>query len=65
MGIPLPPVQNNMLDIIGNTPVVKLNKIIPNDHADVYIKLEYYSPTGSYKDRSKRTANSRCVIKIM
>lgn len=55
MGIPLPPVQNNMLDIIGNTPVVKLNKIIPNDHADVYIKLEYYNPTGSYKDRMAKT----------
>jgi len=40
-----------MLDVIGNTPVVKLNKLVPSGSADVYIKLEYYNPTGSYKDR--------------
>ena len=39
------------LHTIGNTPLVKLNKIVPEDSADVYIKLEYFNPTGSYKDR--------------
>lgn len=46
---------HNMLDAIGNTPVVKLNKVVPHGHADVYVKLEYFNPTGSYKDRMART----------
>ncbi|MBE0446405.1 pyridoxal-phosphate dependent enzyme [Psychrobacter sp. FME5] len=47
--------SNNMLDVIGNTHVVKLNKILSPEHADVYVKLEYYNPTGSYKDRMAKT----------
>lgn len=47
--------SNNMLDVIGNTPVVKLNKILSPEHADVYVKLEYFNPTGSYKDRMAKT----------
>jgi cysteine synthase len=39
------------LDIVGNTPVVKLQKIVPPDSADVFVKLEYFNSTGSYKDR--------------
>jgi cysteine synthase A len=42
---------NNILESIGNTPLVKLSKIVPAACADIYIKLEYFSPTGSYKDR--------------
>lgn len=42
---------NNTLDCIGNTPLVKLNKVVPKGCAAVYIKLEYYNPTGSKKDR--------------
>jgi cysteine synthase A len=45
------PVYGNVLDTIGNTPVVKLNKIVPAGSADVFVKLEYFNPTGSYKDR--------------
>ena len=41
----------SMLQAIGNTPVVRLNKVVPPDCADVLVKLEYYNPTGSYKDR--------------
>ncbi len=41
----------NVLQAIGNTPLVKLNKIVPANCADVYVKLEYFNPTGSYKDR--------------
>ena len=41
----------NTLRAIGNTPVVKLNKVVPSGSADVYVKLEYFNPTGSYKDR--------------
>ena len=36
---------------IGNTPVVQLHKVVPANSADVFVKLEYFSPTGSYKDR--------------
>jgi cysteine synthase len=39
------------LEAIGNTPLVKLSKVSPPESADVYVKLEYYNPTGSYKDR--------------
>lgn len=39
------------LDVIGNTPVVKLRKIVPPESADVFVKLEYFNSTGSYKDR--------------
>lgn len=40
-----------MLNAIGNTPLVRLARIVPQGAADVWIKLEYYNPTGSYKDR--------------
>src|SRR5688572_12469416 len=40
-----------MLNAIGNTPLVRLSHIVPDGAADVWVKLEYYNPTGSYKDR--------------
>src|ERR671938_108584 len=40
-----------ILDVIGNTPLVRLQKVVPADSAQVLVKLEYFSPTGSYKDR--------------
>lgn len=42
---------SSTLEAIGNTPVVRLNRVIPKNCADVFVKLEYYNPTGSYKDR--------------
>lgn len=36
---------------VGNTPIVKLQKVVPQKSADVLVKLEYFNPTGSYKDR--------------
>ncbi|QIP13117.1 cysteine synthase family protein [Spirosoma aureum] len=39
------------LHAIGNTPLVRLNQIVPPNSAEVFVKLEYYNPTGSYKDR--------------
>src|SRR4051812_27755439 len=44
-------VRASVLEAIGNTPVVRLQKLVSADSADVLVKLEYYSPTGSYKDR--------------
>jgi cysteine synthase A len=40
-----------MLSVIGKTPLVRLSRIVPPGAADVWVKLEYYNPTGSYKDR--------------
>lgn len=41
----------SILNAVGNTPVVRLNKIVPANSARVLVKLEYFNPTGSYKDR--------------
>lgn len=41
----------SMLEAIGNTPLVRLREVVPPNSADVLVKLEYYNPTGSYKDR--------------
>ena len=43
--------SEGIITAIGNTPLVKLKNIVPENSADVYLKLEYYNPTGSYKDR--------------
>jgi cysteine synthase A len=44
-------VGNNILELIGQTPVVKLNRIVGKTDADVYLKLEFFNPGGSVKDR--------------
>lgn len=44
-------IANNILELIGGTPHVKLNRIIGKADADVYLKLEFYNPGGSVKDR--------------
>ncbi len=44
-------VAESVLRAIGHTPVVKLKRLAPSDGADVFVKLEYFNPTGSYKDR--------------
>jgi cysteine synthase A len=42
---------NSILDAIGNTPLVRLHRCAPPNGAEVWLKLEYYNPTGSMKDR--------------
>ncbi len=44
-------IRDSVLQAIGNTPVVRLRKVVTPSMADVLVKLEYYNPTGSYKDR--------------
>lgn len=44
-----------LLDAIGNTPLVELRRVVPAGSARVLIKLEYYNPTGSYKDRMAKS----------
>jgi cysteine synthase A len=41
----------SILNTIGRTPIVKLNRLVPSGSADVFVKLEFFNPTGSYKDR--------------
>lgn len=43
---------NNVIDMIGNTPLFKLSNIIGEDMADIYVKLEKLNPGGSIKDRA-------------
>ena len=42
---------DNITGLIGNTPLLKLNRVVPEDAADVYVKLEFFNPGGSVKDR--------------
>jgi len=44
-------VYNSITELIGNTPIVRLNKLVDADSADVYVKLEWYNPGSSVKDR--------------
>ncbi|MCW4016421.1 MAG: PLP-dependent cysteine synthase family protein [Candidatus Bathyarchaeota archaeon] len=42
---------NNILDRIGNTPLVRINNLNPNPKFDLFVKLEKFNPGGSVKDR--------------
>ena len=42
---------NSILEAIGNTPMVKINRLNPNPAVPMYAKLEGFNPTGSIKDR--------------
>ena len=42
---------NNILDTIGNTPIVRINRLNKNPNVTVLAKLEGFNPTGSVKDR--------------
>lgn len=44
-------IYNSITELIGNTPIVKLNNIVPEDAADVYVKIESFNPGSSVKDR--------------
>jgi cysteine synthase A len=44
-------VYNNITEIFGNTPLVKLNRVLDGAKANVYAKLEFYNPSSSVKDR--------------
>lgn len=44
-------VGNSVADLVGRTPLVKINRLTGADDADVYLKLEYFNPGSSVKDR--------------
>jgi cysteine synthase B len=43
--------EENILQTIGDTPLVKINRLNPNKNVTIYAKLEGFNPTGSIKDR--------------
>lgn len=45
-------IYNNALDMIGETPLVKLGRMVDSSMAEVYVKLEKFNPGGSVKDRA-------------
>ncbi|HYF94231.1 MAG TPA: cysteine synthase A [Symbiobacteriaceae bacterium] len=45
-------VYDSIADVIGNTPHVRLNRVVPPGSADVYVKLEWFNPGRSVKDRA-------------
>ncbi len=46
-----PPVASSVLDLIGDTPLVELRNLSPNDSVRIFAKLEGQNPSGSIKDR--------------
>ena len=44
-------IGTSLTDVVGGTPVVQLIKVTPDGAADLFVKLEWFNPTGSYKDR--------------
>lgn len=45
------PIYQNITELVGQTPIVKLNNLAPEGAADVYVKLEAFNPGSSVKDR--------------
>jgi cysteine synthase A len=47
----MPRKVDNITELVGNTPIVRLNRVVEGGAATVWCKLEYYNPAGSVKDR--------------
>lgn len=43
---------NSITELIGDTPAVRVNRLVGQDDAELYVKLEYFNPSGSVKDRA-------------
>ncbi|MBP1950830.1 cysteine synthase A [Virgibacillus litoralis] len=60
-------VAQNITELIGETPVVRLNNIVPEEAADIFIKLESQNPSKSVKDRAAynmiKAAEDKGIIK--
>ena len=54
-------ISNTSLIGIGNTPLGKLNNIVPKHSAEVWVKREGLNPTGSYKDRMAVSVLSKAM----
>ena len=51
-------VGNSIADLVGKTPLVKVNRLTGAEDADVYLKLEYFNPGASVKDRIASTPSA-------
>jgi len=49
----------NVLNAVGNTSMVRLQKIVPSGSAEILVKLEWENPTGSMKDRMAQAVIAR------
>lgn len=49
----------HILDAIGNTSLVQLRRVVPASCADIFVKLEWENPTGSFKDRMAQAVIAR------
>lgn len=45
-------IVQDITELIGDTPVIRLGRLVPSDHAEVLVKLERFNPSGSVKDRA-------------
>jgi cystathionine beta-synthase len=54
--------KKNVLDAIGWTPIVKLNKVANDVKSEIYVKLEYLNPGGSSKDRIGGYIMDRAIL---
>src|SRR3954468_24611093 len=45
-------VADSIIDLVGETPMLKLRRVVPAGAAEIYAKLEYLNPGGSVKDRA-------------
>ena len=50
-GINMAKIVSSVAELIGDTPIIKLSKVVPEGFADVYLKLEAFNVGGSIKDR--------------
>ncbi len=53
----------NVCDAIGNTPIVKLNKVTTGVDSEIYVKLEYMNPGGSIKDRIGKYMVEQAIVR--
>jgi len=44
-------IYENIIDTMGGTPLVRINRLVPRDHATVLVKCEFFNPLSSVKDR--------------
>ncbi len=52
-------ISTSVLQVIGNTSIVQLRKVVPPGCADIFVKLEWENPTGSMKDRTAQAMIAR------
>ena len=48
-------IYNSVVELVGNTPVVKLQRLVDDSYAEVLVKLEYFNPSRSVKDRAAKS----------